>query len=111
MSKQPKITKDELKKELEKGRSYKGIAYEYGYGYPSRVLDDKFRELGYSKNKSLNKRDEYGGTTVYLGGEVIESAIEQAGLEDKNNICITEKAENGKIVIDLTEREWSKKQE
>ena len=108
----PKITQDKLKEELEKGKTYKQIAYNYGYGYPSRALSEKMREIGYRKLETLNQRDKYGGTQLYVNGDLIDEAIKEKDLQDCENICRkTFVNEKGNIEHELTEKEWSKEEE
>ena len=106
---EPNITQEKLKQEIENGKTFEEIAHEYGYGQFSRALARKYRKLGYRQNESLNKRDQYGGTQEYIKKDLIDAAIQAAGLEDTENIHIIKKQENNKIVFEFTDKMWRKK--
>jgi len=74
------ITLDELQQELDKGKTVKTIAREYGYKYPSGYISEKVRELGFSKNQSSKIRKGHGGINIYIGQDKVQEALEKSGL-------------------------------
>jgi len=116
MSKEPKITQEQLKKQLENGKSYKQIAHEKGYGYPSRRLSDKVRDLGYKKNQSLSIRkgsgnDYCGGSNFYVAPSVLQDSLEKKGLEESDNLFFKSWTnEKGNIEIEPTKEMWRKEE-
>jgi len=112
MSKQPKITKDELKKELENGLTMKQIAHEYGYNHPSRALSDKARELGYRKNYNLTARSDRGGYNIYLNNGPVETILEARNLLELNDVYyFTRVTERNTIELVPTDKLWRKQEE
>ena len=107
-----KISNEQLKEEINQGKTYKEIAHEYGFGYPSRPLSRKMWDIGFSKNRELPGVDENGGFPLYVNPKQLEMAKEQKGLEDVDNedLRYVRKAVDGMICFKLTEREWSKKE-
>jgi len=104
----PKITQDQLKKELENGMIQKEIADEYGYGHPSRVLADKIRELGYDVRQRLNEN----GNDYYIPPSTVETAIEKAGLDPEQTVYFDSKiSDDGTIRVRPTKQKWRKEDE
>lgn len=105
----PKITQDQLKKELENGKTQKEIAHEYGYGYPSRVLSDKIRDLGFEMNQTLSL-NEHGGAQFYVGSDIVEEALKKRNLEDKEERFFRTNVRESDGVIEIvpTGKKWRK---
>jgi len=111
MSKQPKITKDELKQELKSGKQMKEIAHEYGYGHPSRALSDKARELGYRKNYNLTARSDRGGYNIYLNNDPVKTILEARNLLDRSDVYyFTRVTERNTIELIPTDKLWRKQE-
>ncbi len=107
---EPNITQEELQEELEKGKTFKQIAFEYGYGDTSRRLSDKVRSLGYKKNQQLSLRSD-GGSNFYIASNSIQEALSNADLDTDQELFFEhEVTDSGEIVIKPTSRMWSRKQ-
>lgn len=106
----PKITQEKLKQELENGKTQKEIAHEYGYGYPSRVLSDKIRELGFEMNQTLSL-NEHGGAQFYTGKDIVQESLEKRGLKNKDERFFkTDVREDGVIEIIPTGKKWRREE-
>jgi len=106
-----KITDKQLVKELENGKTYKEIAHEYGYGYPSRALSQKIRGNGYRKN---NKASFYesGGVNLSIEPDKVEKALEVKGIDrEKGPVYFsTEVSDDGDINVCLHRKEWRREE-
>lgn len=101
------ITEEQLEKELEKGKTQKEIAHEYGYGHPSRALADKIRQLGYDVRQRLNEN----GNDYYIPPSTVEEAIERANLNPEDTIFFeSDMTKEGVIKIRPTEQKWRKEE-
>ena len=104
----PKITQEKLEQELEKGKTQAEIAQEYGYGHPSRALEDKIRDLGYKCNQKMSL-GKWGGFQAYVNSEVTSESLEKAGLKDvEKRFFKSDVKEDGTIEIIPTDKKWGK---
>lgn len=105
-----KITDEQLKKEIEKGKTEKEIAYDNGYGYPSSALNRRLQNLGYTKNSKLTQQGA-GGATHYLGANLYRRLAEQKGFEPDNETLFLkkEKVKDGKVTFEITDKAFRKK--
>jgi len=78
MNKEQKITDEQLKQEIENGKTMRQIAHEYGFGYPSSSLSHRVEEVGYAKNKVAKIRSD-GGVNIYLPPKTVEQSLENNG--------------------------------
>jgi len=103
---QKKISDEQLEKELkENNKTEKEIAYEYGYGYPSRTLHERIRDLGFNARQSVNFQ-ESGGLLLYLNPGVRESLeIEEPAFFQIEN------AEDGEVTLTFHGQKWRKEDE
>lgn len=103
-----KITDEQLKKELRKGKDLKQIREEYGFDTDSGALSNRIRRNleGFSKNYSFTLRE--NGITPYITDEVIRKAIKIKGLsKDRDQYFFTQSVNSdGDIVLSLTEQKW-----
>lgn len=70
-----KITDEQLEKEIQKDKTAKEIAYQYGFGYPSATLSERADKLGYERNRMAKIRQD-GGVNIYMKQSVIEDMLE-----------------------------------
>lgn len=75
-----KISDEELEKQIRQGKEMKQIAYDFGYGYPSKTLSERVKDLGYRNNHRFTIQD-WGGATISLDSNTIEQASELSGVE------------------------------
>lgn len=96
-----KISDEQLEKELkENNKTQKEIAYEYGYGHPSRTLSDRIKDLGFKSRQTVNFQDS-GGALVYLNPGVAESLQ----LEEPAYFQI-ESVEESEITLSFHGQKW-----
>lgn len=105
MGQNKKITDKQLKKELKKGKTYKQIAQEYGYRFPSRTLSQRIRDLGFEKNSKLSFY-ESGGANFSTTSNTINELLRKNGLEDADKVYYNYDVENGSLVIRFYSKEW-----
>lgn len=101
-----KISDEQLEKELnEYNKTQKEIAYEYGYGHPSRTLSDRIRDLGFDARQSVNFQ-ESGGLLLYLNPGVRETLE----IEDPAFFQI-ENMDDGKVKLTFHNKKWRQEDE
>lgn len=83
MSTNKKITDEQLKKEIRKGKTERQIANDNGYGYPSGRLNQRIRELGFEKNQKLNVKSS-GAAQFYLSSNPMQKVADNAGYDLDN---------------------------
>ena len=105
MSKNKKITDEELKQEIKKGKTEKEIAYDNGYGYPSSTLNQHIHELGFTSNQKITLKDNCAGQ-FYLGSEPMGKMADQKGIElteeDKVFFKQVGEIQDGRITLEMT---------
>jgi len=105
-----KITDEQLKKEIKKGKTEKEIAYDNGYGYPSSALNRRLNELGFDKNSKLTQQGA-GGATSYWGKNIYHRLARQKEFnpnEDTLFLKISEHEDSGKAVVEITDKAFRK---
>jgi hypothetical protein len=80
MTDDKKISDEELENQIRQGKEMKQIAYDFGYGYPSRTLSERAKDLGYRNNHRFTIQD-WGGATISLDSDTIEQASKLSGVE------------------------------
>ena len=102
-----KITQDQLQEELQSGKTVQEIAHKYGYGHPSRSLNDKLRELGYSKTREIPKPQGREGTeNKYYQLSISQEQLQSIKSDAEERYFKT--VEDDQLVIRTTDREWEK---
>lgn len=100
-----KISDEELKQEIEKGKTEKQIAYDNGYGYPSGALNERIRNLGYKANQKITVKDNGAGQLYLLSDPMQEMARQKnIDLQDVGNVFFRQvgSVEDGRIVLEMT---------
>lgn len=108
MGQNKKITDEQLKKELKNGKTYKQVCHEYGYGYPSRKLEQRMRNLGYRKNSNTSV-DNYNGMKPYVPSSKLEKAVKinkGVGKDQDSYNYFWKVTSEGNLELVLTEYEW-----
>lgn len=99
-----KITDEQLKQEIRKGKTEKEIAHDNGYGYPSGRLNQRIRELGYEKNQKLTLQSN-GGATFYLSDDTMKKLAEDKDidLQDTDKVFFEKTfKDNGVMELEIT---------
>lgn len=113
MGKKPNITDEQLKKELEKGKTHRQIAEEHGYNTPwSRRLNTRINQLGYKSNNSFSIRSQ--GTDLHIDRETIEKAVKINSDVDKDSdkyFFRTSVTSDGNLEIIFTDKQYRKTRE
>lgn len=123
MSNEKKITDEELKHQIEQGKTFKQIAYDFGYGYPTQTLSERARELGYRSNSRFTLQS-WGGATISLDSGTLERAMQLSGVESftedgkrkmfKHNQVVEDtdsfELQEGDIVLRLSENAWRREE-
>lgn len=106
-----KITDEQLKEEIRKGKTEKEIAYDNGYGYPSSALNRRLQNLGYTKNSKLTQQGA-GGATHYLGANYYKKLARQKGFDPDNDTLFLKlvEMEDGKITHEITDKAFRKEE-
>lgn len=99
-----KITDNELRKELQKGKTIREISEEYGYNN-RRTLSDRLRGANSYPGvdfKVLNKftRTGEGGTARIVS--VTEKEIERAGFDPEDELYFDKEVMGGKIILKIS---------
>lgn len=104
-----KLSDKELNEEIEKNKTEKEIAYDNGYGYPSRALNQRLNRLGFEKNSKLTRQGS-GGATFYLGKNLFTKLAKQKGFDPEEDRLFMKKqrAENGRVVFEITDKAFRK---
>lgn len=106
----PNITQEKLDEEIQNGKSYKEIAHEYGYGYPSRQLSEKIWKLGYKKRNKMSFY-ESGGANVSIKNDDVLEACKAHGIDpDTQEVFYETDVTDGKIEIVPKERKLVKQE-
>jgi len=97
-----KISTEKLEEEIRDGKTVKQIAHRYGYGYPSRPLNQRIRDLGYSRLSKFNFYSS-GGANVSITGKTMDEALDKCGIEresHEDNVFYTaDVSDAGEIVL------------
>ena len=99
------ITDKQLKQELlENQATKKEIAYRYGYGWPSKKLNQRIRDLDIQKRRKISEHSTGGGLI-----HVSENTLKQLNIEELP-IYYTTKTENQKLVLEIKEHKWTEEE-
>lgn len=108
MSKNKKISDEELEEEIQKNKTEKQIALDNGYEFPSYTLNERIKKLGYRRNQKLTLHKN-NAATLYIKNNKIEELADQKDIDLGQNVFFNlEVMENGKAVLQITENSFTK---
>lgn len=114
MSREKKVSDEQLRKEIEQGKTFKQIAYSHGYGYPSETLSARVKELGYESNRLAKIRKD-GGVNIYVRPDDLEEALDKSGVKpvekdgsDALSYSVVRVSNDGCIILKPHGSKWRK---